>query len=380
MFSYNIEMLSRTHDATHVYYNVRIQNGSPDGKNIQCSYRETRNVPIIDDPSQYYLTCVRFSLPTSTVPLLVVPVQPYPNTDPTKTIYSVTLSYGGKTAQQYVSWTPNEKVYSTPVAPVVALSSSAPFTNANDSYYYCRSYVHMMNLVNTALQAAYAALANQIALPVGASAPYLTYDAATKLFSINAPKAAYDVTNANYIALYFNNDLYTLFGALNSVVVNNNNENEDDRQILLRDQKNNTDAAGMIKFAQEFSTLACWSGFKSLVITTGTIPIVSEGIPTAQDYYSNTNVNANGQPTFLNIVSDYDALFDDIGGADFVNAFQYTAQSEYRLIDMIGTQPLTTFDIQCWWQDGFGGLHPLLIAPNESGTLKFLFRKKAFSN
>lgn len=373
-------MLSRNHESTHVYYNVRVQNGDPNGQNIQCSYRETRTVPIIDNPSEYYLTCVRFSLPTSTIPLLIVPVQPYPNTDATKTIYSVSLSYGGQTAQQFVSWLPNEQVFSNPIAPKYTLSATSQFTNSSDTYYYCRSYVHMMNLVNNALAAAFTTLQGLISLPAGAAAPYLTYDAATSLFSINAPKAAYDVSNPQFISIYFNNDLYTLFGAFNSIINNNNNLNENDRQILIRDQKNNTDASGTIHFSQEFPTLSCWSGLKSIIITTGTIPIVSEGIPASQSYYSSMNVNANGQPTFLNIVSDYDALFDDVGQASFVNSMQYTSTSEYRLIDMIGTQPLTSFDIQCWWMDAFGNLHELLIAPNESATLKFMFRKKTFNS
>lgn len=373
-------MLSRTHESTHVYYNVRVQNGDPNGQNIQCSYRETRTVPIIDNPSEYYLTCVRFSLPTSTIPLLIVPVQPYPNTDATKTIYSVSLSYGGQTAQQFVSWLPNEQVFSAPIAPKYSLSATSQFTNSSDTYYYCRSYVHMMNLVNNALAAAFTTLQGLASLPAGAVAPYLTYDAATSLFSINAPKAAYDVSNPQFISIYFNNDLYTLFGAFNSIINNNNNLNENDRQILIRDQGNNTDASGIIHFSQEFPTLSCWSGLKSIIITTGTIPIVSEGIPASQSYYSSMNVNANGQPTFLNIVSDYDALFDDVWQASFVNSMQYTSTSEYRLIDMIGTQPLTSFDIQCWWMDAFGNLHELLIAPNESATLKFMFRRKTFNS
>jgi hypothetical protein len=373
-------MLHRNTEANHVYYNVRVQNGDPSGQNKVCEYRETRNVPIIDMPQDYFLTCVRFQVPTSTIPLLIVPIQPYPNTDVSKTIYSVSLSYGGKTAQQYVIWNPNEKLSKTSyyISPKRQITKDTPFTNASDSYYYCRSYLHMMNLVNTAFAAAFTALGGMTTLPVGATAPYYTYDAPTKLFTLNAQKANYDVTNPSYIAIYINNDLYTLFGAMNHVVINNNNSDEEDKQILIKDEGNNT-VNGIINYSQEFSTLVGWVGFKSIVITSGTLPVIDEGIPTSQDYFSNTNVNANGQPSFLKIVSDYDALFDDLGGADFVNSFQYTSTSEYRLIDLVGTQPITTFDLKVWWVDQFGGLHELLITPNESATFKFLFRRKAFN-
>ncbi len=357
-------------DANHVYYNVRIQNDKKTGENVPCSYRETRIVPIVSNPSKYFFTCVRFSLPTSTIPLLVVPVQPFPNTDTTKTVYSVGLTYGGNSVQKYVMWSPNEKSLSTTIRPTYPLTEAMPSSNAKDSYYYCRSYVHMMNLVNDAFASAFTALQGLGSLPFGAAAPYFTYDSSSKLFSLNVPKTAYDVSNSSYIQIFMNNELYTLFGAFNSVLHKTSSENE--RQILVRDQGNNT-TNDIIKFTQEFSTLPCWNGFKSIVITTGTIPIVAEGIPSAGTSTS------NGEPTFLTIVSDYDALFDDTGGASFVNAMQYTSSSEYRLIDLVSTQPLTSFDIECWWMDVKGGLHPLMLAPNEAATLKFLFRTKAFN-
>lgn len=363
--------LPKNTDATHVYYNVRIQNTKGSGENVPCSFRETRTVPIVDNPSEYFFSCIRFSLPTSTIPLLVVPVQPYPNTDTTKTIYSVGLSYNGQTVQQPVIWTPNETSSNVQIRAKQSLTVHAPNSNANDNYYYCRSYVHMMNLVNAALSTAFDTLAGLTELPDGAVAPFLTYDSNSHLFTINAPKSAYDIGNEEFIKLYFNNDLYTLFGAFNSILHNTTTDFQ--REILIHDLGNNTEG-GIIKLVQEFSTLSCWSGFKSIVITTGTIPIVAEGIPS-----TSTRANSAGESTYLSIVSDYDALFDDVGGASFVNSMQYTSNSEYRLIDMTSTQPLTSFDIECWWMDVAGGLHPLMIAPNEAASLKFVFRKKAYN-
>lgn len=177
---------SRSKDANHVYYNVRIQNTAKTGEYVPCSFRETRTVPIVDNPSQYFFSCIRFSLPTSTIPLLIVPVQSYPNTDTTKTVYSVGLSYGTHSVQQHVIWAPNEMAYSTPITPQLSLSPVMSSSNTKDSYYYCRSYVHMVNLVNTALASAFTALAGLETLPVGATAPFITYDSASHLFSIHA--------------------------------------------------------------------------------------------------------------------------------------------------------------------------------------------------
>jgi hypothetical protein len=366
---------------THIYYNVRIQNGNPDGQDKICDYREQRTVPIMNNPSEYFMSCIRFQVPTSRVPILLVPVQPFPNTDTTKTIYAVTLSYNGVSVTRNIVWQPHEgNSHSTP--PVQArrlLSANSAYTNPEDSYYYCRSYRHMMGLVNDAFQSAFTELAGQTTLPANSEAPFYTFDSASSLFSLHALKNFYDVkTVTNPIKIYLNNDLFTLFGAMDAMLYRLP-VGEMDRQILIASNADgsNIDADGHIKFTQEYPTLVSWVGFTSIVITSGTIPIESEGIPTSLPYFSNTNLQATGQPSFLNIISDFDALLDQ-GYREFQTSLQYSASAEYRLIDMIGTQPLTSFDIQVWWTDAFGGLHPVYIAPNECATFKFLFRKRSY--
>lgn len=359
----------------HVYYNIRIQNGNPDTA-IPAVYSENRVVPIINNPCEYYMSCIRFSVPTSLIPILVVPVQPN-QSDPTLTIYSVSLSYKTFTAQQYVKWTPKERnsLSSAPIEPRISLSLTK-ISNPDDSYYYCRSYVHLMDLVNDAFALAFADLTAQViaasqTMPSSAIAPYFTFDPSSKLFSLNAD-ASYDVdANANPIKCFFNNDLYTLFGAFDSFL--SYNAGEQDRQILIRDLSNNT-TDGIINFSQEFPTLVCWSSFKSIIITTGTLPIYSEGIPNSNRFLSNTS--SSGQASSLNIISDFDC-FLNVGSEEFVSLFQYNPAGNYRLIDMHGTNPVSNVDLSVFWQDTYGGLHPIFIPPNQSATFKMLFRKKA---
>lgn len=369
--------------STHAYYNVRIQNGDPSGRDKICQYREQRTVPIVNNPSDYFMSCIRFQIPTSRIPLLVVPVQPFPNTDPTKTIYAVTLQSEFTSVQKFVTWVPHEALHhesTSPVTPVRPLSSQAPFSNAEDSYYYCRSYVHFMNLVNKAFADAFAELQLSGPVPLGAKAPYFTFDSQSSLFTLHAQSDFYDVNNSagSLIKVFLNNDLFSLFGALDSTLFRNP-VGEMDRQILITKAPDSSNiVSGYILFVQEYPTLVSWVGFTSLVITSGTIPIESEGIPTSLPFFSNNNVQLTGEPSFLNIIADYDALLTE-GYKEFQTSMQYSPTAEYRLIDLVGTQPLTSFDIQVWWSDAFGGLHPLYIGPNECATLKFLFRKRSFN-
>jgi hypothetical protein len=152
----------------------------------------------------------------------------------------------------------------------------------------------------------------RVGLPAGATAPYFTFDPQTSLFTLNAQASNYDVnTVASPVKVYLNNDLLSLFGALDSVLYRNPVD-EMDRQILITKQLDSSNVAnGIIRFQQEYPTLISWVGFTSLVITSGTIPIESEGIPTSLPFFSNNNVQLTGEPSFLNIVSDFDALLTE---------------------------------------------------------------------
>jgi len=333
----------------HVYQNIRIQNGNADTA-IPATYSECRVVPIINMPCEYYMSCIRFSLPTSLIPILIVPVQPN-QPDATLTIYSVSLSYKTFTSQQYARWTPKERnsVSSGPIEPRTPLSLTK-ILNPDDSYYYCRSYVHMMECVNEALLEAFNALQAQVTtasqtMPVGCQAPFFTFDATTKLFTLNTDPS-YDVkANADPVNIFLNNDLFTLFGAFDNYLTYN--AGEQDRQILVRNLSNNT-SGGMIQFQQEYSTLVCWASLKSIVITTGTIPISSEGIPNSNRFFSNSS--SSGQASYLSIISDFDAFMGDTGANEFQSIFQYNPTGNYRFADMHGTNALTSFDLTVYWR------------------------------
>lgn len=360
-----------------IYYNVRI-NGNIDGSLALASFNESRSIPIVDNPSDYYFSCIRFNVPTSTIPLLIVPVQPYPNTDTTKTVYSVSLSYNGfNSAETFIVWSPVHSSSSETLStPKKQLSAQSPTTNANDNYYYCNSYMYFMSLVNQAFKTAFSDLSGQTALPVGASAPYYTYNAITKLFTLVAPASVYDVNNVGTpINIYMNNDLWNLFGAMSCITTASPTIAGHDRQILITSDVANVDGSGNIQFQQEYISICQWMAMKSIIITTNSVPITTEGIPSVSNNYTPNN-GLIGQATYLPIISSYDALVSVAGFEDFQSLLQYTPSGPLKYIQLNATNPLTTFDITVFWQDIYGGLHQLLIAPFESATFTFQFTRK----
>lgn len=97
------------------------------------------------------------------------------------TIYTVTFScYDGATYRSTtipILWVPENKATYTSV-PTTALP-----TQAESDYYYCYTYTHWVQLVNTALRLAWTASGGGVSF--GTLCPWFEYDETTGLFSIN---------------------------------------------------------------------------------------------------------------------------------------------------------------------------------------------------
>ena len=102
-------------------------------------------------------------------------------TDVTTTIYTVTFGvYDGTnylTNTQPIIWTPENKASYT-VVPETALP-----TQLESDYYYCYTYTHWIQLVNTALNKAWKTAGGGVTF--GTQCPWFEYDQTTGLFSVN---------------------------------------------------------------------------------------------------------------------------------------------------------------------------------------------------
>ena len=115
--------MSVSNQADKVYYDLCISNLSGNLKGNPppvLFYNETRSTSIIFNPSSYYLSIVRFSLDTPTLPVFVPDIQ-LNQSDPNLTVYSFTLSYtdpvSGITynAQQFMNFIPQDQTRECPL-------------------------------------------------------------------------------------------------------------------------------------------------------------------------------------------------------------------------------------------------------------------------
>lgn len=110
--------------ADNVYYDVTITNLETINRNPPSLYfNETRNTPFVYDPESYYLSIIRFTLDTPTLPVFIPVIQPNQgNRD--LTIYSVTLSWTNPVApfqtfnqQTFVNFIPQIQDVVVPAPP-----------------------------------------------------------------------------------------------------------------------------------------------------------------------------------------------------------------------------------------------------------------------
>ncbi len=129
-----------------------------------------------------------------------------------------------------------------------------------------------------------------------------------------------------------------------------------------------------VRTIQEYKTLYAWNSLRTVQFTTTAIPVRKENIP-----QNLTIQSANeGNPNFSGIMTDF--IPNVTEGPESRLYIQYVPQSEYRLFSLLSQQPLRKLDLQIYYTDKFNQQFPVTIPPNESLSLKLMFRRKDFQN
>lgn len=345
-----------THDSDNIYFNVSVKSNN-DLPSTIATYDATRTRNVIDKADDYYLSVVRFQVPAFYVPLLIF--QPS-EADPTRGIYSITMERNAQIEQINLE-------YIEDTTSVVT----------DDDYYWVHSYVNLARMVTAALAEAFALFSGAANIPVGAVAPFVTFNPTTKRFSLWADFTySQDPTvSANPINIYFNYYLWTLLNAFPHVdqrTTNTFSADGEDIQITIIDLENNisqsndpSDTTLYYVMEQEYVTLYNWNPYKKLVMVTNLLPTQSEYI------------NASGDGT-LKILTDF-IPFNDIN--DVRSTFQYFPSAQYRLIDLLSSEPIRNIGLQVYWQDINDQLWPIELPPYSEITVKLAFvRKSLYKN
>lgn len=341
----SMNVLTKSEQDDHVYIdiNIKYNPGRDVGQNSSlANYSTTKTEPLIMNPSLYHLVIDRFALSGFLIPTYIfVPTEPG----------RVTLRYLGVDYSADLIFTPR--------------SNTTPLTD--DSYYYIYEYQHYLDMLNQAFIDAFALIPVP---PVGASAPYMVWDSVAQRFSLYAIELFYKDTVANPIDIFINDTLYRIFPFFPYF-----EETNVFWQFIVSDQRNNREVIGIVNYLflkQEASGVGYWNPAKGLVFTSNSIPVKNTYTQINNQLSNQQDSNASS----LGILIDF--KLDVVNSLDQRKQLLYTPQQNYRRLDLYGASPLRTIDIQIYWVDLFGVLHPLRIPKDQEANIKLLFIRKSY--
>ena len=141
-------------DENLIYYNIDVKNETQE--RIIPSFNINRVQAVLDDPSEYEMAIVRFSLPLTSIPLFLFK----------NDIFKVSLKIGASEYTESIVWIPNNNVY-------------------DDKNVY--EIQHLLNMINTAWALAFTTLksANTVA---STTPPFMTHSSLTNLITLFVPQ------------------------------------------------------------------------------------------------------------------------------------------------------------------------------------------------
>ena len=368
---------------------------------VYAAYDEQRSQDILKKPDDYMFSLVRWSIPTTSIPLLIapilnfVPIPPYatPNFDVNLINFAVCLSWwNGTNFVDYVTFIEYQHQGSVP-------PPTLPITTSNDEYYYIYSYQQLINLVNDALSHSFNMLKADFTIP-STLAPMFLYDPVTNLYTLQAQNS-YQAPNIN-VSDPTNPDPSIRFGSRNAITIwfgpslfdnmfssgfnvdfaGLNNRSQPDPhsgyifnktyRLIVQDNGNNV-VGGITNMTSEFPVISNSVSFQNIVILSKGLPIVSEGITPAQNV-TNTGVSND----IANIVSDYTYDFFSSGNAISGRQGIVYTPSVYRFSNLTSQTPLSRIDLYAQWQDGVGNYHNIDLRQNGTFSFKIMFVRKSF--
>lgn len=404
-------------EPTHIYYDLEVANQALNDTGLppsRLAFTQVRSSSILDNPNDYFMSIVRFSLDTAgALPAMIPQIDLQQSNDPSsnfytpnfpnKTVYEVTLdvSAGGV---RYVStkpviYIPHIKaglVYSGFSAPA---SPPLTITETTTNYYWVQDLNQFIQMVNDAIATAWADLVSQASLTGDdAISPYLTWDterniatlyAQINLFNQGAFWNPYSTPQSPALAnLWFNAPLRVLFSSFEFTF----QEYAPPESFLLRvyDRGDNVIAKGTavggitnpkfdaFKMAQSYSTGPIMCPIESLIFTTSLLPVLPSLLGVPALFSGNSGVTNQDNNNIINTVTDL--VVNLTTGSEYLPNVIYEPTAEYRMLDLQSNAPLTSIQISVVWKDIFGQVHDFYIQNGCQASLKVMFRKKAYNN
>lgn len=334
-------------DDSHIYLNIDL----PDKHNLinatanssLAKINITKSSPILENPSFWHLSIMKFKLSGWYIPLYIWG---------TVTPKQIRISYNGEVQTVDLVYTPY-----------------GPTDPTSTEYYFIYEYQHYLDILNKALSDAFNALTVKPPTVGDApEAPFMTWDSLGQRFTLHAQKNYYDLSLATPIEIFFGESVYLQFPAFAY-----NSSDPDFWQLLVKDYHNNTETINSIAndylyLIQQFSGVDVWNPVQGLAFLSSSLSV--------KQTYSTVNVNNANSSNNATIPLLVDFFVNVDNSGDCRKTLIYNPTAEYKLLDMLGTEPLSTIDLSVYFIDLANNLRPLRVSKNTKVSIQLLFRKK----
>jgi len=423
----------------HIYLDLEIVNNDRQGSQIKTNlqFSENRTNPILDNPSNYEMSVVRFEVDTPAVTLpIFIPLVDVDgvNNDLNKTAYTVSMAQiSGSSltnlATANVVWSPEDKTATLPKNGGVL--TPTPYITSQDittGYYNCYNVKWWLSCVNATLDSVWKQVSGAT---TSNNSPSLVVDDGTNLITLLTPFSQsptpinfavsedkvngsglpiYLSTNSNppvQYVLFFNELLFNLFSGLPSVYYGNTLA---PKSIFVNNADNATVQAqpnllayfiqpinygnyniiptippgGSAPFywvttTSEYSPVPMWSPIMSLQFSSTLIPRLLSYTTADIPYNSLTAsgfVSSGNNSQITDMITDIEVGLTT--GSEYKPSVLYIPKGEYRLIDLQGNQAIYNTDFRISWKTQYGQVIAFRLGSQCGANLKILFRRKRF--
>jgi hypothetical protein len=350
-----------------VYFDLISTNFYSTSQIPYAEYNQSRTIPYLKNPSEYYGAIVNFSLDNTSIPVFVAEIQGnQANKD--LTIYTVSLTYQGSSVTEPIIFSPQNLLATTPNAPNTYPDGQAYY---GGGYYNIYSYEYFTSLVNTALAGAYVSLRGlQPSLPVN-SPPVVSFNPTTQLFTVTVLDSLYNSSLGPAISIFFNPPLLHIYSFLPSSSTFLSNLTQE--ILIINNYIGVLDStSGKRAITQELSSIQFWSPASCITITTDFLPVNRVIIATPQIFSNNRVLNIPDNNSLTQpILLEY-----SVPDAIYTKTINYNPTAQYQFFDMMSDTPLYNIDFKFWYRGKSGLLFPIYLNSGSSVSLKLGFFKK----
>ena len=189
---------------------------------------------------------------------------------------------------------------------------------------------------------------------------------------------------STYIQIFFNASLFNLFYSFNAILLGNVGVQYGKNNLIkVLDSTSGLNTLQIpifpepdvipytaIQVLQLFSTVGIWTPISSIVFCSNTLPLYKNLLSNPLIYYDNVNVNVSSTgANYANIITDM------VADGQYSPTLMYEP-SVYRMISLIGNQPIKNIDVQVYYKNKLGILTPFKLNSNCSASIKIMFSKK----